>query len=150
MALVPCSRAVWEMSFCCQMLELLKHLEGDGRLVASGTGPANGAWWPWGLFCRRQEADPAHTSLAGGRAGSTHKGFFGQLSSLEGSGKALPSVLTMFWVFYLVCGRQLQGAAGSWAVSPCPRGVVPAPLLSDPWSRAENALQGLALSHGWV
>lgn len=61
-----------------------------GRLVASGTGPAEGAWWPGGLFCRRQEADPAHTSFAGGRAGSTHKGFFGQLFSLEGSGKALP------------------------------------------------------------
>lgn len=46
------------------------------------------------------------------------KGSFGQLFSLEGSGKTLPSVLTMFWVLCPGCGRQLPGWQGAGPVFP--------------------------------
>lgn len=60
------------------------------------------------------------------------KASFWHLLFLGDSWKTLPSVLTMFWVFRLVCGsrRRLPGLERSWA-SPhwmSPRG----PSCSDP------------------
>lgn len=81
------------------------------RVYASGAGPTNGTWWSRGL-CRCQETpDPARTSLAEAGLAQPSKASFWHLLFLGGSWKTLPSVLTMFWVFHLVCGsrRRLPG-----------------------------------------
>lgn len=76
--------------------------------------------WPCGRLgvrCHHQETRMPHTppSPEAGLAQPTEASLR-PLCFLEASWETLPSVLTMFWVFRLVCGshRRLQGVGGSW------------------------------------
>lgn len=105
------------MNFGCQMSELLKHVQEERKdylqvalALLRGTGGHRASAGARRLLIL---IDLLHLRLGW----LNPQVSLWQLLFLEGSWKRLPSVLTTFWAFHLVCGswRWLQGVEGSWA-----------------------------------